>query len=121
MLEESLAKEREVGAKQRASFRRAVEAGVDVVFGSDAGVYPHGINGRQFAFMVEHGMTPMQAIQAATVRAADLLDRTADVGALEVGRYADLVAVAGDPLEDIRLLEHTTVVVKGGDVVIDRR
>ena len=121
ILEESLAKEREVGARQRESFRRAVEAGVKVVFGTDAGVYPHGLNGRQFAFMVEHGMTPMQAIQAATVNAAELLDRSADVGALEAGRWADLVAVAGDPLDDVRLLENVAVVVKGGEVVVDRR
>jgi imidazolonepropionase-like amidohydrolase len=121
ILEESLAKEREVGARQRESFRRAVEAGVKVVYGTDAGVYPHGLNGRQFAYMVEHGMTPLQAIQAATVRSAELLDRSADVGALEAGRWADLVAVPGDPLENIRTLEAVAVVVKGGEVVVDRR
>lgn len=121
ILEESLAKERQVGALQRANFRRAVEAGVNVVFGTDAGVYTHGLNGRQFAYMVDNGMSELQAIRSATSKAAVLLDREGDVGALEVGRYGDLVAVAGDPLEDIRLLETPAVVLKGGVVVHDAR
>jgi imidazolonepropionase-like amidohydrolase len=119
ILEESLAKEREVGAKQRETFRRAVDAGVNVVFGTDAGVYPHGLNGRQFAFMVEHGMTPMQAIQAATSKAAVLLDRDGEVGALVPGRWADLIAVDGDPIADIRELEDVDFVMKGGEIVRD--
>lgn len=116
-LPESLAKERVVGKTQRESFTRAVKAGVKMVFGSDAGVYPHGDNGKQFSRMVQFGMTPMQAIQAATVNAADALGASADVGALAVGRYGDLIAVKGDPLADISILEKVDVVVKGGDVV----
>jgi len=116
-LPESLAKERVVGKTQRESFTRAVKAGVKMVFGSDAGVYPHGDNGKQFARMVQFGMTPMQAIQAATLNAADALGASADVGALTVGRYGDLIAVKGDPLADISILEKVDIVVKGGDVV----
>lgn len=116
-LPESLAKERVVGKTQRESFNRAVKAGVKMVFGSDAGVYPHGDNGKQFSRMVQFGMTPMQAIQAATVNAADALGASADVGALTVGRYGDLIAVKGDPLADISILEKVDIVVKGGEVV----
>jgi imidazolonepropionase-like amidohydrolase len=118
ILEESLAKEREVGAIQREAFRRAHRAGVRMAYGTDAGVYPHGLNARQFAYMVEYGMTPMQAIQAATVNAAELLDREEDVGAIAPGLYADLVAVRGDPLADIRLLEAIPFVMKGGAVIV---
>src|ERR1700757_4217508 len=99
---ESLEKERMIGLKQRETFRAAHAAGVKMLFGTDAGVYPHGTNARQFAKMVEWGMTPMEAIQAATRSAAEALDRTADVGALAPGRYADLIAVDGDPLKDVR-------------------
>ncbi|MFV3128521.1 amidohydrolase family protein [Niveispirillum sp. KHB5.9] len=116
-LPESLAKERVVGKTQRESFTRAVKAGVKMVFGSDAGVYPHGDNGMQFARMVTFGMTPMQAIQAATVNAADALGASGDIGTLAVGRYGDLIAVKGDPLTDISLLEKVDVVVKGGEVM----
>ncbi|OYQ32761.1 Xaa-Pro dipeptidase [Niveispirillum lacus] len=116
-LPESLAKERVVGKTQRESFSRAVKAGVKMVFGSDAGVYPHGDNGKQFARMVQFGMTPMQAIQAATVNAADALGASSDIGALAVGRYGDLIAVKGDPLADISVLERVDVVVKGGKLV----
>lgn len=120
ILPESLEKEREVGAAQRDSFRRAHEAGVPLAFGSDAGVYPHGQNGRQFAFMVEHGMTPMEAIQAATTRAAAVLGWEDRIGSLAPGRYADLIAVRGDPLADVTLLENVEFVMKGGAVVVDR-
>ena len=116
-LPESLAKEKEIGLKQRQTFQRAVRAGVKMVFGSDAGVYPHGDNGRQFAKMVEWGMTPMQAIQAATVSAGEALGRAKDVGAIEVGRWGDIIAVAGDPLADVRVLEAVPFVMKGGIVV----
>ena len=115
--QESLDKEKAIGLKQRQTFQRAVKAGVPMVFGSDAGVYPHGDNGRQFAKMVQWGMTPLQAIQAATVNAAKALGREGDVGALAVGRYADLIAVDGDPLKDVRVLEKVAVVVKAGVVV----
>ena len=115
--QESLDKEKAIGLKQRQTFQRAVRAGVPMVFGSDAGVYPHGDNGRQFAKMVEWGMTPMQAIQAATTNAAQALGRTSDVGAIAVGRYADIIAVAGDPTSNVRLLEKVDTVIKGGVVV----
>ncbi|MEM8696741.1 MAG: amidohydrolase family protein [Pseudomonadota bacterium] len=121
VLEENLAKERQVGAIQRESFRRAVELGARHVFGSDAGVYPHGTGGRQFARMVRFGMTPLQAIQAATVNAAEALDRTADLGAIAPGRYGDIIAVDGDPLADITALEDVDVVIQGGEVALDRR
>jgi imidazolonepropionase-like amidohydrolase len=114
---ESLAKEREIGRKQRENFRAAHAAGVKMLFGTDAGNYPHGQNARQFAKMVEWGMTPMEAIQAATRSAAEALDRTADVGAIAPGRYADLIAVDGDPLSNIRVLESVAVVIKGGQIV----
>ena len=115
--QESLDKEREIGLKQRQTFQRAVRAGVPMLFGTDAGVYPHGTNGRQFAKMVEWGMTPLQAIQAATSSAAKALGREADVGAIAVGRYGDMIAVDGDPLTDVRALESVAVVIKGGVVV----
>ena len=88
-------------------------------YGTDAGVYPHGMNGKQFAHMVRWGMTPLQAIQAATVNAADLLGWTM-VGAIAPGKYADLVAVDGDPLKDVTLLEKIPFVMKGGEVVVSR-
>ncbi|HEY0412783.1 MAG TPA: amidohydrolase family protein [Allosphingosinicella sp.] len=115
--QESLDKEKMIGRLQRETFRKAVRAGVPMLFGTDAGVYPHGDNGRQFAKMVEWGMTPMQAIQAATRNAAQALDREKDVGAIAVGRYGDIVAVDGDPLKDVRTLEHVATVIKGGQVV----
>ena len=114
--EKILEKERQVGRQQRENFRKAVRAGVKVAFGTDAGVYPHGWNGKQFAFMVRYGLTPMQAIQSATMSAADLLGRSASVGTLTPGRYADVVAVDGDPLKDITELERVTFVMKGGVV-----
>src|SRR5712672_3292582 len=95
---ESLEKERIIGLKQRQTFQAAVKAGVKMVFGTDGGVYPNGFNARQFVTMVKWGMTPMQAIQAATASAADALGRQSDVGAIAVGRYGDLIAVSGDPL-----------------------
>jgi imidazolonepropionase-like amidohydrolase len=117
MFAESLAKEKMIGLAQRQTFRAAHAAGVKMLFGTDAGVYPHGRNALQFATMVEWGMTPMEAIQAATKNAAEALDRSADVGAIAPGRYADLIAVDGDPLQDIRRLETVAVVMKGGEFV----
>ena len=117
MFKESLAKERTIGLQQRQTFQAAVKAGVKMVFGTDAGVYPHGTNARQFATMVKWGMTPMQAIQAATVNASEALGRAGDVGAIAVGRYGDLIAVAGDPLADVTRLQSVAFVMKGGDVV----
>lgn len=109
-----LDKERQVGRLQRENFRRAARAGVKIAFGTDAGVYPHGWNGKQFAVMVRFGLTPMQAIQSATASAADLLGWTDRVGTVTPGRYADIVAVDGDPLRDITELERVTFVMKGG-------
>lgn len=118
---ESLEKERQIGRAQRETFQRAHRAGVKMVFGTDAGVYPHGQNARQFLKMVEWGMTPLQAIQAATVNAGDALGRARDVGAIAVGRYGDLVAVAGDPTRDVSVLLAPKAVVKGGALVQDAR
>jgi len=115
--QESLDKEKMIGLKQRQTFQRAVKAGLPMTFGTDAGVYPHGDNAKQFAKMVEWGMTPLQAIQAATLNAAQALGRESDVGAIAVGRYGDMIAVEGDPLANVRTLEHVDVVIKGGAVV----
>jgi imidazolonepropionase-like amidohydrolase len=120
VLPESLEKERQVGQAQRENFRRAVQAGVRQVFGTDAGVYPHRDAARQFAVMVRYGMTPLQAIQAATANAAEALGR-ADLGAIAPGRLADIVAVSGDPLGEITAIERAEVVIKGGRVVKDVR
>jgi imidazolonepropionase-like amidohydrolase len=115
--QESIDKEKAIGLKQRQTFQRAVKAGVPMVFGSDAGVYPHGDNGKQFGKMTQWGMTPLQAIQAATRNAAKALGREQDVGAIAVGRYGDMIAVDGDPLANVRVLESIPVVIKGGVVV----
>jgi imidazolonepropionase-like amidohydrolase len=117
MLPESIEKEKALGQLQRDSFARAVKAGVRMAFGTDAGVYPHGNNARQFAVMVRYGMTPMQAIRAATLDAAELLGWKAKVGSIEPGKLADLIAVRGDPLADIRSLQDVGFVMKGGTVV----
>ena len=117
MLPESIEKERKLGKLQRENFRRAVQAGVRMAFGTDGGVYPHGDNAKQFAYMVEYGMSPMQAIRAATVNAAELMGWKDRVGSVEPGKFADLIAVAGDPLADVRQLEKVGFVMKGGAVV----
>jgi len=113
---ESLEKERQIGRRQRETFKAATAAGVKMVFGTDAGVYPNGDNAKQFATMVAWGMTPMQALRAATVTAAEALGRSSDVGAIAVGRYGDLVAVEGDPLVDVTRLQSVAFVMKGGVV-----
>jgi imidazolonepropionase-like amidohydrolase len=115
--EEQLAKERLVGRTQRENFRKAVQAGEKMAFATDAGVYPHGWNAKQFAKMVEWGMTPLRAIRSATVDAADLLGWKDKVGMIKPGYYADMVAVGGDPLADVSVLEHVDFVMKGGRVV----
>lgn len=117
VFKESLDKEREIGRKQRETFRAAHKAGVKMLFGTDGGVYPNGDNAKQFAKMVTWGMSPLEAIQAATVTAAEALGRSQDVGAIAVGRFGDLIAVAGDPLADVSLLESVKFVMKGGVVV----
>ncbi len=119
VLEDNLRKDREIGQLKRDNFRKAYKAGVRMVFGSDAGVMPHGLVGRQFNTMVTYGMTPLDAIRAATLNAAQALGKEGDVGQIAVGRYADLVAVDGDPLANVRELESVDGVIKGG-VVIER-
>lgn len=117
VLEANLAKDREVAEVQREGFRKSLKAGVRHVFGTDAGIYPHGQNARQFAVMVRYGATPLQAIQAATVNAAEALGQAGDVGQVAKGRYGDLVGVSGDPLADVTVLERPAFVMKGGEVV----
>ncbi|MGQ3177276.1 MAG: metal-dependent hydrolase family protein, partial [Blastomonas fulva] len=114
VMEDNLRKDREVAQIQRDNFRKAHKAGVKMVFGSDAGVMPHATAGGQFKVMVEYGMTPIEAIRAATMNAAEALGKTQDVGAIAVGRYADIIAVDGDPLADVRELESVDAVVQGG-------
>jgi imidazolonepropionase-like amidohydrolase len=106
----------QLGQIQRDNFRKAVAAGAKMSFGTDAGVCPYGTSAKQFAFMVKYGMTPMQAIQAATSNAADLLGRSNEFGSIKPGKYADVIAVAGDPLTDIRLLENIQFVMKDGKI-----
>lgn len=108
--------DRELGQVQRENFRKAVKAGVKMSFGTDAGVCPYGVAAKQFAFMVKYGMTPMQAIQAATSSAADLLGHSKEIGSIKPGKYADIIAVAGDPLQDVSLLENVQFVMKDGKV-----
>ena len=115
--EENLQKDRDVADLQRNNFRKAHKAGVKMVFGSDAGVMPHGTAAGQFRWMVQYGMTPMEAIQAATRNAAQALGREKDVGAIAPGRWGDIIAVDGDPVRDVRELEDVDVVIKGGKVV----
>ena len=114
ILEESLEKERRTGATQRANFRKAVEAGATIVYGTDAGVYPHGQNAKQLSRMTKFGMTQLQAIQSATVTAAEVLGLGYEIGKIEVGYAADLIAVKGDPIKDITLLESPSIVIKSG-------
>jgi imidazolonepropionase-like amidohydrolase len=114
---EYLRKNIETTDVQRRGFAAAVKAGAKMTFGTDAGVYPYGLGARQFAYMVRYGMTPMQAIQAATSEAARALGKEGQVGAVSAGAYGDLVAVSGDPLRDIRTLEHVTGVIKDGALV----
>jgi imidazolonepropionase-like amidohydrolase len=106
----------QLGQIQRDNFRKAVAAGVKMSFGTDAGVCAYGTSGKQFAFMVQYGMTAMQAIQAATSSAADLLGHSNEIGSIKASKYADIVAVPGDPLADIRLLEDVKFVMKDGKI-----
>jgi imidazolonepropionase-like amidohydrolase len=114
---ELIAKGRAVIPEARKNVARAFAAGVKVGFGTDAAVYPHGLNAHEFAVMVKLGMTPLAAIQAATVNDADLLGWADKVGAVEAGRFADIIAVDGDPLADVTTLEKVKFVMKGGEVV----
>lgn len=112
--EEYLRKNRETTQEQRNRFRRAVELGVPLAFGSDAGVFPHGLNARQFSYMVANGMTPLQAVRSATVEAAKVLGKDGELGTLRAGAFADLIAVRGNPLDNVRVLESVEGVIKGG-------
>ncbi len=116
MLPESLEKERMIGQLQRNNHKKAFEAGVKMAFGSDGAVYPHGDNGKQFAYMVEYGMSPMQALQAATIHAADLIGWPDEVGSITPGFYADIIAVNMNPLDDVSVMENVSFVMKGGKI-----
>lgn len=115
VLEDNLRKDREIAEVQREGFRKAHAAGVKMVYGTDAGIYPHGDNARQFATMVRYGMSPLDAIRSATINAADALG-TGDRGVIEPGRLADLIAVPGDPTGEVTVLESVPFVMKGGVV-----
>lgn len=110
------AKARQVLPAAKLHVARAIQAGVKVAFGTDAGVYPHGLNAKEFSSLVSAGMTPLGAIQAATVNAADLMGWSDRVGTLQAGKFADIIAVDGDPLQDVRTLETVRFVMKGGKV-----
>jgi imidazolonepropionase-like amidohydrolase len=114
---ETMRKNRDTTDTQRAVFRKAVDMGVKIAYGTDSGVYPHGDNAKQMPYMVHHGMTAMRAIQAATLHSAELLGWEKDIGAVSPGRYADMIAVEGDPLQDISILSNVKGVIKGGDLV----
>ena len=116
MPDDLLEHDRELGEIQRQNFRKAHDAGVKLAFGTDAGVCPYGTDAKQFAFMVKYGMTPMQAIQSATSAAADLIGRSNEFGSIKPGKYADVVAVSGDPLKDVTVLERVDFVMKDGKV-----
>ncbi len=118
--EENLQKDRDIGEIQRENFKKALKAGVKMIFSTDAGIYPHGTNAKQFAVMVRYGATPLQAIQTATLNAAQALDRAKDVGQATPGHFGDLVGVTGDPLGDVTVLERPVFVMKGGEVVVKR-
>jgi imidazolonepropionase-like amidohydrolase len=119
--EEYLRKNRETTDVQRKAFTKAVKMGVKLGFGTDSGVYPHGQNAEQFSYMVGNGMTPMQAIQSATIEAVRLLDKDGQIGSIQQGRYADLVALRGDPTEDINWMKTPKFVMKEGKVVFEAK
>jgi len=112
-----LVKAKAVIPAARKNVAHAFASGVKVAFGTDAAVYPHGLNAHEFGVMVKLGLTPLQAIQAATVNDADLLGWSDKVGTIEAGKWADIIAVDGDPLKDVTTLEHVKLVMKGGEVV----
>ena len=120
MPEEFLQKNRETTDIQRENFEKAHKAGVKIVFGTDAGVYPHGLNARQFSYMTKFGMTNIEAIQAATISAAEVLGMSQEIGRLDEGFFADIIAVSNNPLVDIRTLEDVQYVIKEGYLYKDR-
>jgi imidazolonepropionase-like amidohydrolase len=109
-------KMKEVTAASRENVKKAMQAGVKIAFGTDAAVYPHGLNAHEFAVYVQMGMTPVQAIQTATVNAADLLGWSDRIGVLEAGKFADIIAVNGDPTKDVTLLQNPVFVMKSGTI-----
>jgi imidazolonepropionase-like amidohydrolase len=115
--EEILSKNRETTDIQRANFAKAVAAGVRIAFGTDSGIYPHGDNARQFAYMVKYGMTPLDAIRAATSSAAASLGRSQELGSIATGKFADMIAIPGDPLANIDLMRKVAGVIKEGQLV----
>jgi len=117
VLEENLQKDRDIAQIQRDNFRKAFKAGVKMLFGTDAGVMPQETAAEQFKYMVQYGMTPLDAIRAATVNAGDALGQKGQVGVIKPGAWADIVAVKGDPLSDVTVLEHVDRVIKGGELV----
>ncbi|WP_321391851.1 amidohydrolase family protein [Emcibacter sp.] len=115
--EETMRKNDETTETQREVFSKAVKMGVNIAYGTDSGVYPHGDNAKQMAYMVRYGLTPMQAIQSATIWGAQSMSMEADIGSLKAGKFADMIAVSNDVLEDITVLEHVDGVIKGGKLV----
>jgi imidazolonepropionase-like amidohydrolase len=120
VLEANLQKDRDIGLIQRQNYQKALKAGVKMIFSSDAGVYPHGTNANQLVTMTQWGATPLQALQSATITAAEALGQPKDVGQVKVGAYGDLVGVTGDPLKDITLMQHPVFVMKGGETVVKK-
>ncbi len=114
-----LRKNQETTDAQREGFRKAVKAGVKIGYGTDSGIYPHGRNARQLAYMVRYGMTPMQAMQSATIVAAECMGWNDRLGSIAPGKLADVIAVAGDATEELESFEHVSFVMKGGEVVRD--
>ena len=106
-----------IGQLQRDNFRKALQGGARMAFGSDSGVYPHGDNAKQFFYMVKYGMTPMQAVQSATINAADLLGWKEKVGSIKAGKFADIIAVDADVMADVTSLTKVRFVMKGGKVI----
>lgn len=115
MLAESIEKEKQIGKLQRENFRKAMLAGARLAFGTDGGVYPHGDNWRQFPYMVEFGMKPIDSIRSATMEAAELLGLAGRTGTLTVGQYAGVIAVDGDPLKDVESLQNVQFVMMDED------
>jgi imidazolonepropionase-like amidohydrolase len=116
-MSDSVRKAKQIVPLAQESHRKAIKAGVKIAFGTDAAVYPHGLNAHEFAVYVRLGMTPLQAIQTSTINDADLLGWSDKVGTLDAGKFADIIAVDGDPLKDITTLQHVKFVMKGGEIV----
>jgi len=116
ILAASLDKERVVGKKQRERFQAAAQAGVKMAYGTDAGVYPHGDNGKQMAYMVKWGLSPLQAIQASTINNAKLFGMESQIGSISEGKYADIIATPRNPLDDVKTLENISFVMKAGHI-----